>query len=131
MSKPVETLAIDLCALLMAPELQAKLLLSQAEKDSLHLLCYADLPRHNMRYALWQTGFLEYFDSFIYAELFPELTAEEFRYLASPAVLWLRLPADINYVNVLKHLTPRQRSLPRILRAMSLDTDTKLDTDQP
>lgn len=70
---------------------------------------------------------MQYFDSLVYAELIPELTSSELRLLGDKAsTLWLRVPADIDYVNVLSLLPQRKRKLPKALRLASF---AKLDAD--
>lgn len=119
----IEVLVLDLCALLLAPELRAKLLLSQAEKDGLKLMCYAHLPRENMRRALRVSGYLQSFDSLLYDEIMLELSSNELRLLADRSqVLWLLTPEEVDYRRILPLLSPRRRLLPKALRA-SLDAN--------
>jgi hypothetical protein len=125
----IEVLAIDLCAILLAPELKAKLVLSQADKDGLYIACVGHIPRQHFRRALRIKGYLQSFDSLLYEEALLRLTAGELRTLANEKLtLWLRTPEDIDYVKVLPHLSPRQRMLPRALR-MRIDQPSTFDED--
>ena len=125
---------IDLAALLLAPELKARLLLAEATKDGFSLLCYADLPRDNVRYALRNKGFLQQFDSLIYAELMSELTASELRLLGDTSkTLWIRLPDEVDYARLLHLRSTRKRLLPKALRMKALAQSVILDaaSDSP
>jgi hypothetical protein len=118
----------------MAPELRAKLLLAEATKDGFTLLCYSELPRDNLRWALRQRGLLQFFDSLIYAELLPELTSNELRLLAAPSTLWLRQPDDIDYTRILDLLPKRRRLLPKAIRmkkALAQEVKFNTATDSP
>lgn len=120
-----------MCALLLAPELRAKLLLSQAEKDGIFLVAYAQLPRRHLRYALRRSDLLQHFDSLLYDELLSELTSGELRYLNSPSCLWLRLPEDIDYFKILEILPKRKRRLPRVLRGLAQEITFDAESSEP
>lgn len=129
----IDLVVIDLAALLLAPELRARLLLAEASKDGLSLLCYADLPRDNMKYALKRRGFLQSFDSLIYSEMLPELTSGELRLLGDLSkTLWLRTPEEVDYSRLL-HLRPkRRRLLPKALRMKAhVDSSPRLEQANP
>lgn len=115
----IDLIIIDLAALLLAPELKAKLALAELEKDGFTLICWADLPRENMRYALRKVGMLQAFDSLIYSEMFSELTSNELRLLGASNTLWLRHPSEIDYSRLLKLVPKKKRLLPKAIRLAS------------
>ena len=123
----ISIVVIDLCALLMAPELKARLYLDQATKDGLELFVYAPLPRETVRGALRRKGYLEYMDGLLYEELLSELTSGELRLLSSNTVLWVRTPEEVEYARLLALLPERRRMLPRALRMKRLVEDSILE----
>ena len=112
----IDVVVIDICSLILAPELRVRLALSELEKDGMNLVAFGDIPRDNLRHALKKLGYLQYFDSLLYDSIMPELSSEELRRLAAPSTLWLRHPHDLNYSILLNRLPPRRRMLPKMLR---------------
>lgn len=120
----IEVIIIDLCAILLAPELKVRLTLAELDKDGLRVFVFAPLPRDSVKRALKIRGYLQQLDGLFYEELLAELTSSELRLLAAPSTLWLRTPAEVDYTKILKLLPPRRRLLPRALRmAKLLETD--------
>jgi hypothetical protein len=127
----IELLVIDLCVVLLAPEMNVELYISQADKDSLLVYAYADLPRKNLRTALRTKGLLELFDGILYEEIMQQMTSAELRRLANKdKVMWVRTPAELDYCLVLDRLPKRQRVVPKALRLLGqphLDSDDIFD----
>lgn len=119
----IDLIIVDLCAVLLAPELKVKLLASQVEKDGIPLACFADLPRDTIRRALKAKQYLQLFDNIIYAERLNTMSSRELRMLAAPSTLWMRTPGDVEYARVLPFLSPRRRLLPKMLRTLPLADD--------